>query len=123
MRLIKLLLLFILVSINGLSQNNENIEYQYVNIDVTTQNELDDLDNLLNLSQEQKEQIFEIIRGVLIKNKQVKSMKLIEVDKIDILNQNNDSKIIMIMNVLNGKQKLPYEKYLASQIVSDELKD
>ena len=40
-----------------------------------------------------------------------------------ILNQNNDSKIIMIMNVLNGKQKLPYEKYLASQIVSDDLKD
>ena len=72
------------------------------------------------LSQEQKEQIYEIISGILIKNNQVKSMKLIEEDKKAIIVRNEKSKSLMIMEILIGKQKTLYEKK-NSQIT--ELKD
>ena len=123
MRIIKLLTLFVLISINGLSQNNQSIENQNINIEQLSQNELDDLDNLLNLSLEQKEQVFEIIRGVLIKNKQVKSMKLIEADKKDILQRNSKAKIDMIYDLLNGTQKPLYKKHLATQVSPERLVD
>ena len=123
MRIIKLLTLFVLISINGLSQNNQSIENQNINIEQMSQNELDDLDNLLNLSLEQKEQVFDIIHGVLIKNKQVQSMKLIEADKKDILARNNNAKINMIKNVLIGKQMPLYTQYLANQVTMEGLKD
>jgi hypothetical protein len=123
MRIIKLLTLFVLISINGLSQNNQSIENQNINIEQMSQNELDDLDNLLNLSLEQKEQVFEIIRGVLIKNKQVKSMKLIEADKKDILQRNSKAKIDMIYDLLNGTQKPLYKKHLATQVSPEGLVD
>lgn len=115
MRIIKLLILFVLISINGLSQIKQTSLNQDFNTEEMTQNELDDLDNLLNLSIEQKEQVFEIIRGILIKNKQVKSMKLIEADKKDILQRNNKAKIDMIYDLLNGMQKPLYKKHLATQ--------
>ena len=123
MRIIKLLTLFVLISINGLSRNNQSIENQNINIEQMSQNELDDLDNLLNLSLEQKEQVFEIIRGVLIKNKQVKSMKLIEADKKDILQRNSKAKIDMIYDLLNGTQKPLYKKHLATQVSPEGLVD
>ena len=123
MRIIKLLTLFVLISINGLSQNNQSIENQNINIEQMSQNELDDLDNLLNLSLEQKEQVFEIIHGVLIKNKQVKSMKLIEADKKDILQRNSKAKIDMIYDLLNGTQKPLYKKHLATQVSPEGLVD
>ena len=123
MRIIKLLTLFVLISINGLSQNNQSIENQNINIEQMSQNELDDLDNLLNLSLEQKEQVFEIIRGVLIKNNQVKSMKLIEADKKDILQRNSKAKIDMIYDLLNGTQKPLYKKHLATQVSPEGLVD
>ena len=123
MRIIKLLTLFVLISINGLSQNNQPIENHNINIEKMSQNELDDLDNLLNLSLEQKEQVFEIIRGVLIKNKQVKSMKLIEADKKDILQRNSKAKIDMIYDLLNETQKPLYKKHLATQVSPEGLVD
>ncbi len=123
MRIIKLLTLFVLISINGLSQNNQSIENQNINIEQMSQNELDDLDNLLNLSLEQKEQVFEIIRGVLIKNNQVKSMKLIEADKKDILQRNSKAKIDMIYDLLNGTQKPLYKKHLATKVSPEGLVD
>lgn len=115
MRIFKLLILFVLISLNGLSQNNQSAINKSINTEKMTQNELNDLDNLVNLSLEQKEQVFEIVHGILIKNKQVKSMKLIEADKKGILQQNNKAKIDMIYDLLNGTQKPLYKKYLAAQ--------
>ncbi|MDC1202745.1 hypothetical protein N8017_00140 [Crocinitomicaceae bacterium] len=123
MRIIKLLVLFISISINGISQIDQLNENQVINIEQSSQNELDGLNNLLHLSPEQKEQIFDIIHGVLIKNKQVQSMKLIAADKKDILTRNNNAKIDMIKNVLIGKQKPLYTQYLANQITTKGLED
>ena len=123
MRIIKLLVLFISISINGISQTDQLNENQVINIEKSSQNELDGLNNLLQLSPEQKEQIFDIIHGVLIKNKQVQSMKLIVADKKDILTRNNNAKIDMIKNVLIGKQKPLYTQYLANQITTKGLED
>jgi len=123
MRIIKLLVLFISISINGISQTGQLNENQVINIEQSSQNELDGLNNLLHLSPEQKEQIFDIIHGVLIKNKQVQSMKLIAADKKDILTRNNNAKIDMIKNVLIGKQKPLYTQYLANQITTKGLED
>ena len=123
MRIIKLLVLFISISINGISQTDQLNENQVINIEQSSQDELDGLNNLLHLSPEQKEQIFDIIHGVLIKNKQVQSMKLIVADKKDILTRNNNAKIDMIKNVLIGKQKPLYTQYLANQITTKGLED
>jgi len=121
MRMFKLLILFVLISLNGLGQNNQSTINQNTNTEQMTQNELNDLDNLVNLSLEQKEQVFEIIHGILIKNKQVKSMKLIEADKKGILQRNNKAKIDMIYDLLNGTQKPLYKKHLAAQSSSEVL--
>ena len=123
MRIIKLLVLFISISINGISQTDQLNENEVINIEQSSQNELDGLNNLLHLSPEQKEQIFDIIHGVLIKNKQVQSMKLIVADKKDFLTRNNNAKIDMIKNVLIGKQKPLYTQYLANQITTKGLED
>jgi len=123
MRIIKLLVLFLSISINGISQTDQLNENQVINIEQSSQDELDGLNNLLHLSPEQKEQIFDIIHGVLIKNKQVQSMKLIVADKKDILTRNNNAKIDMIKNVLIGKQKPLYTQYLANQITTKGLED
>jgi len=123
MRIIKLLVLFLSISINGISQTYQLNENQAINIEQSSQDELDGLNNLLHLSPEQKEQIFDIIHGVLIKNKQVQSMKLIVADKKDILTRNNNAKIDMIKNVLIGKQKPLYTQYLANQITTKGLED
>ena len=73
--------LFLLISTITLGQISEESNLEINSIESLSQNELEELDVLLNLSQEQKEQIYEIISGILIKNNQVKSMKLIEEDK------------------------------------------
>ncbi|MDA7762155.1 hypothetical protein N8927_03050 [Crocinitomicaceae bacterium] len=123
MRIIKLLVLFISISTNGTSQIDQLNQNQVINIEQLSQNELDELNSLLQLSPEQKEQVFDIIHGVLIKNKQVQSMKLIEADKKDILARNNNAKIDMIKNVLIGKQMPLYTQYLANQVTIEGLED
>ena len=105
-----LIFLFLLTSTISLGQISENTNNESNSIESLSQNELEDLNLLLNLSQEQKEQIYEIISGVLIKNNQVKSMKLIEEDKKAIIERNEKSKSLMIMEILIGKQKTLYEK-------------
>ena len=105
-----LLFLFLLTSTITLGQISEESNYEVNSLESLSQNELEDLDELLNLSQEQKERIYEIISGVLIKNNQVKSMKLIEEDKKAIIERNEKSKSHMIMEILIGKQKTLYEK-------------
>ena len=84
MNKIYLIFLFLLISTITLGQITEESNLDINSIESLSQNELEELDVLLNLSQEQKEQIYEIISGILIKNNQVKSMKLIEEDKIKI---------------------------------------
>lgn len=115
-----LIFLFLLTYTITLGQVSEESNYEVNSIEYLSHNELEDLDELLNLSQEQKEQIYEIISGVLIKNDQLKSMKLIEEDKKAIIDRNEKSKSQMIMEILIGKQKTLYEKK-NSQIT--ELKD
>lgn len=105
-----LIFLFILISTITLGQILEESYLEINSIESLSQNELEELDVLLNLSQEQKEQIYEIISGILIKNNQVKSMKLIEGDKKAIIERNEKSKSLMIMEILIGKQKTLYEK-------------
>ena len=105
-----LIFLFILISTITLGQILEESYLEINSIESLSQNELEELDVLLNLSQEQKEQIYEIISGILIKNNQVKSMKLIEEDKKAIIVRNEKSKSLMIMEILIGKQKTLYEK-------------
>ena len=105
-----LIFLFLLISTITLGQIPEESNLEINSIESLSQNELEELDVLLNLSQEQKEQIYEIISGILIKNNQVKSMKLIEEDKKAILERNEKSKSLMIMEILIGKQKTLYEK-------------
>ena len=105
-----LLFLFLLISTITLGQISEESNYEVNSLESLSQNELEDLDELLNLSQEQKERIYEIISGVLIKNNQVKSMKLIEEDKKAIIERNEKSKSHMIMEILIGKQKTLFEK-------------
>ena len=105
-----LIFLFLLTATITLGQISENSNNESNSIESLSQNELEELDVLLNLSQEQKEQIYEIISGVLIKNNQVKSMKLIEEDKKAIIERNEKSKSLMIMETLIGKQKTLYEK-------------
>ena len=105
-----LIFLFLLISTITLGQLTEESNLEINSIESLSQNELEELDVLLNLSQEQKEQIYEIISGILIKNNQVKSMKLIEEDKKAIIERNEKSKSLMIMEILIGKQKTLYEK-------------
>ena len=105
-----LIFLFLLISTITLGQIPEESNLEINSIESLPQNELEELDVLLNLSQEQKEQIYEIISGILIKNNQVKSMKLIEEDKKAIIERNEKSKSLMIMEILIGKQKTLYEK-------------
>ena len=105
-----LLFLFLSTSTITLGQTSEESNYEVNSLESLSQNELEDLDELLNLSQEQKDRIYEIISGVLIKNNQVKSMKLIEEDKKAIIERNEKSKSHMIMEILIGKQKTLYEK-------------
>ena len=110
MNKIYLIFLFLLISTITLGQITEESNLDINSIESLSQNELEELDVLLNLSQEQKEQIYEIISGILIKNNQVKSMKLIEEDKKAIIERNEKSKSQMIMEILIGKQKTLYEK-------------
>ena len=110
MNKIYLIFLFLLISTITLGQITEESNLDINSIESLSQNELEELDVLLNLSQEQKEQIYEIISGILIKNNQVKSMKLIEEDKKAIIVRNEKSKSLMIMEILIGKQKTLYEK-------------
>lgn len=105
-----LIFLFLLISTITLGQIPEESNLEINSIESLSQNELEELDELLNLSQEQKEQIYEILSGILIKNNQVNSMKLIEEDKKAIIERNEKSKSLMIMEILIGKQKTLYEK-------------
>ena len=116
MKLIYFLSFFLLVSSTSISQSIQPSKKESFDIDKNTQSEADKLKELLSLSEEQYANVHEIIHGILIKNDQVSSMKLIEEDKKALLKTNKAAKIHMIMKILIGKQKAIYETYTESLI-------
>ena len=119
MKIYPLLVLLFLTSNIALGQISQNTEIETIDINQEALNESNELNDLLNLSEQQKAQVYEIIYGILIKNEQVHSMKLIEEDKKAIIKRNEEAKIHMIMNVLVGKQKPIYESHTAPLIHPD----
>ena len=119
MKIYYLLALLLFTSNYTLGQVEQATEIEYVDINHKAINETNELNDLLHLSEEQEAQVYEIIYGILIKNEQVYSMKLIEEDKKAIIKRNEEAKTQMIMNVLIGKQKPTYENHVAPLIDPD----
>jgi hypothetical protein len=119
MKIYYLLALLLFTSNITLGQVKQATEIESIDLNQEAINETNELNELLNLSEEQKAQVYEIIHGILIKNNQVKLMKLIEEDKKAIIKQNEEAKTQMIMNVLVGKQKPTYENHVAPLIDPD----
>ena len=108
MKVLKLVFLSLLISINCFSQSNENTVNQINNTEENTTSELESLKTLLSLNEEQIEKISNILDGINQKNSQVSSMNLIQEDKDAILENNQKAKSAMIVAVLNEEQKVIY---------------
>ena len=108
MKRIKTLLLFLIISTISLSQNTQEIELQTNNTNISIGDEIQELTTLLELNEEQVLEITNILNGISQKNMQVGSMNLIQEDKEDILERNNNAKTNMIIGQLNEAQKAIY---------------
>jgi hypothetical protein len=108
MKVLKLVFLSLLTSINCFSQSTENAVNQINNTEENTTSELESLKTLLGLNQEQIEKISNILEGINQKNSQVSDMNLIQEDKDAILERNQQAKAAMIVAVLNEEQKVIY---------------
>ena len=108
MKRIKTLLLFLIISTISLSQNTQEIELQTNNTNISIGDEIQELTTLLELNEEQVLEITNILNGISQKNMQVGSMNLIQEDKEDILERNNNAKTSMIIGQLNEAQKAIY---------------
>ena len=108
MKRIKTLLLFLIISTISLSQNTQEIELQINNTNISVGDEIQELTTLLELNEEQVLEITNILNGISQKNMQVGSMNLIQEDKEDILERNNNAKTSMIIGQLNEAQKAIY---------------
>lgn len=108
MKRIKTLLLFLIISTISLSQNTQEIELQTNNTNISVGDEIQELTTLLELNEEQVLEITNILNGISQKNMQVGSMNLIQEDKEDILERNNNAKTSMIVGQLNEAQKAIY---------------
>ena len=108
MKILKLLALSLLISINCFSQSTENTVNQINNTEENTASELEILKTLLSLNEEQIEKISNILEGINQKNSQVSDMNLIQEDKDAILERNQQAKAAMIVAVLNEEQKVIY---------------
>ena len=108
MKIFKLLVLSLLISINCFSQSTENTVNQINNTEENTASELEILKTLLSLNEEQIEKISNILEGINQKNSQVSNMNLIQEDKDAILERNQQAKAAMIVAVLNEEQKVIY---------------
>ena len=108
MKVLKLLTLSLLISINCFSQSTKNTVNQINNTEENTTSELESLNTLLSLNEEQIEKISNILEGISQKNSQVSSMNLIQEDKDAILENNQKAKSAMIVAVLNEEQKVIY---------------
>lgn len=119
MKIYYLLALLFFTSNITLGQVEQTTKIQTIDLNQEAINETNELNELLNLSAEQRDQVYEMIYGILIKNEQVHSMKLIEEDKKAIIEQNEEAKTQMILNILVGKQKAIYEN-LTTPLISPD---
>lgn len=108
MKRIKTLLLFLLISTISLSQNTQESEIETYNTNISISEEIQELTTLLDLNEEQILEITNILNGISQKNVQVGSMNLIQEDKEEILERNNNAKTNMIIGQLNEAQKAIY---------------
>ena len=108
MKRIKTLLLFLSISTISLSQNTQETEIEIYNTSISISEEIQELTTLLDLNEEQILEITNILNGISQKNMQVGSMNLIQEDKEDILERNNNAKTSMIIGQLNEAQKAIY---------------
>jgi len=108
MKRIKTLLLFLSISTISLSQNTQETEIEIYNTSISISEEIQELTTLLDLNEEQILEITNILNGISQKNMQVGSMNLIQEDKEEILERNNNAKTNMIIGQLNEAQKAIY---------------
>ncbi len=108
MKRIKTLLLFLSISTISLSQNTQESEIETYNTNISISEEIQELTTLLDLNEEQILEITNILNGISQKNVQVGSMNLIQEDKEEILERNNNAKTNMIIGQLNEAQKAIY---------------
>ena len=108
MKNIILLNLLLFISTITLCQDSQGVDLQNNNIENSIENEVSDLTYLLNLNEVQILQITNIVSGINIKNAQVSTMNLIQEDKEEILERNNNAKTNMIIGQLNEAQKAIY---------------
>ena len=108
MKRIKTLLLFMTLSTMSLSQTTQSSQIETNNTSVVVAEEIQELTALLDLNEDQVFEITNILNGISQKNIQVSSMNLIQEDKDEILERNNNAKTNMIIGQLNEAQKVIY---------------
>jgi len=108
MKRIKTLLLFLTISTMSLSQTTQSSQIETNNTSIVVAEEIQELTALLDLNEDQVFEITNILNGISQKNIQVSSMNLIQEDKDEILERNNNAKTNMIIGQLNEAQKAIY---------------
>lgn len=108
MKRIKTLLLFLILSTMSLSQTTQSSQIETNNTSIVVAEEIQELTALLDLNEDQVFEITNILNGISEKNIQVSSMNLIQEDKDEILERNNNAKTNMIIGQLNEAQKAIY---------------
>jgi competence protein ComGF len=108
MKRIKTLLLFLTLSTMSLSQTTQSSQIETNNTSIFVAEEIQELTALLDLNEDQVFEITNILNGISQKNIQVSSMNLIQEDKDEILERNNNAKTNMIIGQLNEAQKAIY---------------
>ena len=108
MKRIKTLLLFLTLSTMSLSQKTQSSQIETNNTSIVVAEEIQELTALLDLNEDQVFEITNILNGISEKNIQVSSMNLIQEDKDEILERNNNAKTNMIIGQLNEAQKAIY---------------
>jgi pantothenate kinase len=108
MKRIKTLLLFLTLSTMSLSQTTQSSQIETNNTSIVVAEEIQELTALLDLNEDQIFEITNILNGISQKNIQVSSMNLIQEDKDEILERNNNAKTNMIIGQLNEAQKVIY---------------
>jgi pantothenate kinase len=92
----------------SLSQTTQSSQIETSNTSIVVAEEIQELTALLDLNEDQVFEITNILNGISQKNIQVSSMNLIQEDKDEILERNNNAKTNMIICQLNEAQKAIY---------------
>lgn len=113
MNTVKFLLASLIMSSNAFSQEPVNTNNKSFTENHIVSDELASFELLLNLTPGQKDQVSQIINGINQKNSQVSSMNLTQENKSQIIEDNEQAKIRMILNILNEAQKAVYSDSLS----------